>query len=282
MVCLEGLSVGDAFGESCVVEGQAVNPWCYTDDTVMAISVWEELRDNQKIIQDSLAQKFWEKYKRDPFRGYGNMAVIQLSAMSQGQDWREVSRTSFNGEGSKGNGGAMRCGPIGAYFAPNYSQVIENAYLSAEVTHHHPDGKAGAIAISMAVAIACKEKKPPDNFYQIILESLDDCSTKHGIEIAETISSGESPHEVAQLLGNGSRPTAPESVPFCLWCAYRHWNNYQKGLETAVSVGGDMDTNCAMVGAILACVNGMESIPQHWLKAREPLQIIMEQNAANS
>jgi len=66
---------------------------------------------------------------------------------------------------------------------------------------------------------------------------------------------------------------ASDTVPFCLWCAARHVNNYQEVIWSAVSVYGDIDTNCAIVGGIVALSAGRESIPREWLKAREPLPI---------
>jgi hypothetical protein len=39
------------------------------------------------------------------------------------------------------------------------------------------------------------------------------------------------------------------------------------------SVGGDTDTNCAIIGGIVALSASPDSIPQEWLAAREPLQM---------
>jgi ADP-ribosylglycohydrolase len=42
---------------------------------------------------------------------------------------------------------------------------------------------------------------------------------------------------------------------------------------STVSGLGDRDTTCAIVGGIVALSAGRESIPEAWLKAREPIQI---------
>ena len=44
---------------------------------------------------------------------------------------------AFGGEGSMGNGGAMRAAPIGAYFADDLDRVAREARASAEPTHAH-------------------------------------------------------------------------------------------------------------------------------------------------
>ena len=77
---LEGLSVGDAFGERffvdyTIVEGlieeraEPVAPWPYTDDTEMALSIVASLIERGRIDQDYLAREFAGRY--DPSRGYG-------------------------------------------------------------------------------------------------------------------------------------------------------------------------------------------------------------------
>ncbi len=47
----------------------------------------------------------------------------------------------FSGLGSFGNGAAMRAAPLGAWFAGDVETVIQQAILSAEVTHAHPEGQ---------------------------------------------------------------------------------------------------------------------------------------------
>jgi ADP-ribosylglycohydrolase len=42
-------------------------------------------------------------------------------------------------------------------------------------------------------------------------------------------------------------------------------------LWAAVSGLGDIDTNCAIVGGIVAMSAGADSIPADWIEAREPL-----------
>jgi ADP-ribosylglycohydrolase len=65
--------------------------------------------------------------------------------------------------------------------------------------------------------------------------------------------------------------SAQDTVPFCLWCAAKHLDNYEEALWATVSGLGDRDTTCAIVGGIVACYTGAEGIPSNWLAAREPL-----------
>ena len=61
-------------------------------------------------------------------------------------------------------------------------------------------------------------------------------------------------------------------MPFCLWCAAKYLDNYEEAMWATVSVLGDRDTTCAIVGGIVACYTGVEGIPpRDWRAAREPL-----------
>src|SRR6185436_8927796 len=92
---------------------------------------------------------------RNPNRGYGATAHRILRSIASGTHFRKISPFVFDGQGSLGNGGAMRAGVIGAYFAEDPAQIIvEQARLSAEVTHTNPEGMAGAIAVALAAAWA--------------------------------------------------------------------------------------------------------------------------------
>ncbi len=91
------------------------------------MAIVQVLERHGKIDSDALAQTFAQRYVADPARGYGAGAHELLRRIANGADWREVSRSLFGGEGSFGNGGAMRAGPLGAWFADDVEATIENA-----------------------------------------------------------------------------------------------------------------------------------------------------------
>ncbi|WP_375743408.1 ADP-ribosylglycohydrolase family protein [Corallococcus interemptor] len=165
LASLDGVSVGDAFGERFFGPHELVQPWVeqrilprapwgYTDDTEMTLSVVQVLEDHGHVDPDALALLFSKRYRRDKNRGYGGTAHDILWKLGLGLPWREVSSEVFEGQGSMGNGAAMRVAPLGAYFAGDLPRVVAEARASAEVTHMHPEGQAGAIAIAVA-AVWC-------------------------------------------------------------------------------------------------------------------------------
>lgn len=288
LLSLDGLSVGDGFGECFFTSPAAIEkrlelkdpppaPWFVTDDTMMAFSIVRCLRRYGHIEEDALAAAFAREYARDPRRGYGGTAHGILQAIGEGMPWQTAAGRVFDGEGSCGNGGAMRAAPIGAYFADDFQRVVSEARASAAVTHAHPDGQTGAIAIALAAAWVVTNydgiKPTAPDMIPFVLEHLPKTDTYYRVKKAIEMPLEISPRTAALILGNGSGVISSDTVPFCLWCAARHPNNYKEALWTTVSGLGDRDTTCAIVGGIVALSAGRESIPVEWIQARENLKL---------
>ena len=282
---LEGLSVGDAFGETFFVNsdlveglirerGLAARTWNYTDDTLMAMSVFSVLRQHGYIHQPALAQSFAERYERD--RGYGPAMHRLLWEIKCGEDWSERAQSQFGGQGSFGNGAAMRVAPVGAYFAGDIDAVVEQAARSSLITHTHNEAVAGAIAVAVAVARAFELRASSSlpgrsEFLDLVLPNVPESEVRGKIRQARDMSADASVQFAVSVLGNGVRVSAQDTVPFALWCAAKHLSNYEEALWLTVSGLGDRDTTCAIVGGIVAAYTGTEAIPREWLKSRERL-----------
>jgi ADP-ribosylglycohydrolase len=307
-VALDGLSVGDALGETCFQDhhyeailedprATAKGPWPWTDDTAMALSIYDVLNEYGRIDQDRLAQRFAARHKAQPFRGYGAGAHRLLDQISRGLPWRASAETVFPG-GSFGNGSAMRIAPLAGYFAEDdYAVVAEQAKLSAEVTHAHPEGIAGGIAAAVAGAYAWKTRdKRTDattrrELFDVVLAHTPQSEVRDGIERARSFTHDldaeptvrllgrgaavtafdTSIEPVVRELGNGSRIICQDTVPFCLWIASRFLHDYQTAIVQTIRARGDIDTNCAIVGGIVVLATGREAIPRDWLADREEL-----------
>jgi ADP-ribosylglycohydrolase len=282
-LAFEGLSVGDAFGE-CFFGPDEIfqsriagrldppSPWFVTDDTVMATSVLEMLERFGGVERLALAKAFAARYMLDPRRGYGGTAHGILRQIHDGVSWIDAAGRAFDGMGSLGNGGAMRVAPLGAYFAGDSKRLVVEAIASAEVTHAHREGKAGAVAVAAAAGwVAGQAKVSPGlpDLLEVAYELTPDGETRRGIASALRVPSQCSPAHAAHVLGNGSRISAPDTVPVCLWLAARHLDDYREALWATASMAGDIDTNCAIVGGIVALAVGRSGIPAEWLMARE-------------
>jgi ADP-ribosylglycohydrolase len=279
---LDGLSIGDAFGERFFTPELAVAlvecraellpaPWGTTDDTEMAIEVVENLRVHGRIERDPLAHAFALRHARRPARGYGSGARQVLRAIASGTPWSEAARRLFGGQGSLGNGAAMRVAPLGAYFGAELNLVAAQAVRSAEVTHAHPEGQAGAIAVAVAAAWAASGGLEEASMLFAAHAHTPESATRAGLHRAMDLPPETPVAAAAAILGAGERVSAADTVPFALWCTARHPDDFEKALWATVSGMGDRDTTCAIVGGIVALTVGRQGLPSAWLEAREPL-----------
>ncbi len=283
---LDGLSVGDALGAQFFVPGTSLDelragrpplaPWPWTDDTEMACSVAAEIQAHVLIDQDRLATTFAREY--EPYRGYGPGSVQLLRQLRDGASWRDVTKAAFNGQGSMGNGAAMRVAPLGAFHADDPRTAALEAMRSAEITHGHPEAILGAVAVSVAAAEAGRARLTGDqpDLLGAALAFVVDSRVRTGLERARDLL-GASVAEASYHLGNGSRVTAPDTVPFTLWAAATHLHDYPQAIISCIEAGGDVDTTAAIVGGIVATYTGIgdTGVPHSWLAAREPLPSIV-------
>ncbi|MFB8180892.1 ADP-ribosylglycohydrolase family protein [Streptomyces sp. NPDC055966] len=278
---LNGLAVGDAFGAQFFVPDNLPAlraqqlpeaPWPWTDDTEMACSVHQLLMRRGAVDQDELARSFAERHDFD--RGYGPAMNRLLRLVRQGGDWRELAAGLFDGQGSWGNGAAMRVAPLGARYPGDPEHAARQAAMSAEVTHTHPEASAGAVAVAVAASHAADRRSEPVTGTDLLATVLDLVPTsrvRDGIVEARTLLDQPHVELAAHHLGNGRQVSAVDTVPFTLWCAARSLTDYATALWTTATAGGDVDTTCAIVGGIVASRVGTEGIPAPWRNSTETL-----------
>ncbi|MEU4872318.1 ADP-ribosylglycohydrolase family protein [Streptomyces sp. NPDC021608] len=282
---LRGLAVGDALGSQFFVPVNypllqrrelPSGPWQWTDDTEMACSVVAVLAAHHRIDQDALARSFAEHHDFD--RGYGPAVNRLLRLVRQGEDWRELSSALFNGQGSWGNGAAMRIAPLGAWYADDPEQATHQAEISAYPTHQHREAVVGAMAVAAAAALSGAPGGPPgaEALLDGVIGLIPRSAVRAGLGRARDMLDYADAATVAAVLGCGRRTSAHDTVPFALWSAARALTDYETAFWTTAQVGGDVDTTCAIVGGVLAAgkagappvawAQQVEDLPE-WLSA---------------
>lgn len=141
--------------------------------------------------------------------------------------------------------------------------------------HQHPEGVAGAIAVAVAAAQAwrTRDESCADAATQIwdaVIAGTPKSDVREGLLEGRDLSEVDA-GEAAARLGNGSRISAMDTVPFVVWSACHGLADYQEALWQTVAVGGDRDTTCAMVGGIVILRHGLASVPETWRGAVEDL-----------
>lgn len=193
----------------------------YTDDTVLTVAVAECILNGKDYVT-----KLKEYGRRYPDAGYGGMFRKWL---------RDPASNAYN---SYGNGSAMRVSPVGFAF-DTLQEVLIEARRSAEVTHNHPEGIKGALAIASAIFLARTGKGKKE-----ISEYIEEEFSYNLRQTLDEIRPGYHFDETCQ----GSVPQAI--------IAFLESTDYEDAVRKAVSLGGDSDTLACMAGGIAQAFYG--------------------------
>lgn len=232
----------------------------FTDDTVMTIATADAL------LKGGQPDDFIDSYKkwgrRYPDAGYGSRFGRWIFS---------DDREPYN---SWGNGSAMRVSPCAWLMDCGFcartgmwpSNGRERAKLSAEVTHSHPEGIKGALAVTDAIFM-CRFYAGGygDDMGNPIKERLN--LEQYKIQIREHIES-ECGYDLSKSLDE-IRPTyrfnesCQDTVPQAI-TAFLESTDFEDAIRNAISLGGDSDTLAAITGSIAEAAYGVPD----WIKDR--------------
>jgi len=276
-----GSALGDAIGElafryrtkdELCAQVRQVDELRYTDDTAMSIGLAESILAKGDLDQQALGDTFRRNFLGEPWRGYASGPPTIFSVVERyGITYREAAKSLFGGEGSLGNGAAMRIAPVGLFFS-NSPELYEKACLSASVTHAHPVGMDGAAiqakTISLAVRVDPKELFSPTAFIDTLIGFAKTPEIKEKMQLVRRLLSEKAaPSRAAEQLGQ--TVAIHESMPFALFSFLRHPKSFEDCLFCAILNGGDRDTMGAMACAISGAYVGIDAIPQDWIQKLE-------------
>ena len=273
---LLGTALGDAFGAPFegasigAVDKEALHrashprPWRYTDDTQMTLAVARSLAYRRELEPELLFAKLAGSF--DPARGYGRGMRRCIAAYLGGTHWSQCAFSTW-GEGSAGNGAAARVSPIACRYWNDTRTLIDCATLSSRITHAHEDAVTGAVlqAVAVATSLQCDASafSPMDFLARIASYGIGGWSDAKLATLRSLVSQNAASATVAAVLGNGV--LASDAVPAALWAFVRNAPSFERSILCAVSLGGDVDTICALTGALAGALCGYAGLPAHWL-----------------
>ena len=203
----------------------------FTDDTVMTLAVAKALLSYKSIadtesFKKHLVEVMHEVGTRYPDCGYGGRFYV----------WMFEGKTEpYN---SCGNGSAMRVSPVG-WYAKSLKECEALAAATAEVTHNHPEGIKGAVAVAGAIYLA-RTGYRMDEIKAYVKQYYTMDFTLDGIR------------------GNYDfYETCQKSVPQALE-AFFESKDFEDAIRNAVSLGGDSDTIAAISGSVAEAFYGID------------------------
>jgi len=233
----------------------------YTDDTQMMIALAESLIERGRVEEQHLARAFQRAY--EPERGYGGGTRRVFELWAAGTPVASAAGQVFGGQGSRGNGAAMRIAPIAVRYRDDRRRLLVEAGASARVTHRHPVGVDGAVVQAAAIGAALRDEPILD----VARAAAQSEEMRAALEdVGGLLTEPGDPAIVPAWVGSSF--DACGSVCAAIYSALVH-PTFEAAVRFAVGLGGDTDTVAAMTGAIIGARDGAQSIPRRWLDALE-------------
>ena len=272
--CLVGLAVGDCLGGPVEFWSRAeirakhgrltelfgggwlnLAPGEYTDDTQMMLCIARSIVKKGRFDPDDVAVEFVRWYDTRP-KDIGNITRTALAKIKAGRPWREASRDAHDDLGGKsaGNGGVMRCAPVGLLHCRREDRLIEDSLVSAQITHWDTLAGWPCVALNLAIAGAvqgsAKDKLLADVLPKIAEPAVRDALAQvEGLPVGKVRASGYAVH----------------SVQAAFW-SFLGTDSFEEAVVTAVNLGEDADTTGAVCGALAGAYYGLAAIPERWVK----------------
>lgn len=203
----------------------------FTDDTICTVAIADAIL-NGRDYKESLLD--WCRRYPDPKGGYGGMF------------WQWLHSDNPLPHASFGNGSAMRVSPVGWLFN-DYQEVLQQAKMSAEVSHCHSEGIKGAQCVATVIYWLRTTRIIKDEIPVAVLKNF-------GYKLP--------PLRDINRLGDLGHfdSTCQETVPFALRC-FIDAENFEDTLRKAIMAQGDTDTKAAIACSIAeACYEIPEEI----------------------
>jgi len=196
----------------------------FSDDTILTIAILDAIKHDRNY--DYYLRKYIHEYQnyKPNFKPY-----FKSSFSPNLIRWAYSSEVGT----SKGNGAMMRISPVG-YMFDEEVEVIENSKL-ATVPSHNSDW-----------SIECATKIALIIFYLRKGFSLDEIYNKLNIHIE-------------YKLFTKFNSTCEETINNCLYVLYNS-NSFEDAIRKTLLMGGDTDTNCAIVGSMAEALYGIDDI----------------------
>lgn len=202
----------------------------YTDDTVLSVATKYAIL-NGTSYRNAYAL-FGKKYPR---AGYGPMFKQWL------HDHTHSPYHSF------GNGSAMRVSFIGEHF-DTLEQVEDEAKKSAECSHNHPQGIAGAQAVAVSVFLArsgCSKQEIQQHI-----------TTKYGYNLKRSL--------LLRRPFSKFDMTCDGSVPLAIRC-FLESDSWEHCIRNVLSITCDTDTVACIAGSIAEAFFGTTGFDEDML-----------------
>lgn len=215
-----------------------------TDDTEMAVSLVNSFLEKKEIDIDNIKSHYNKWLKSKPF-DIGNTVYYALS-------------TGIVNNISQSNGSLMRCSPLAIMLLNrDFSECVDIIKKEAYITHSNYFVVSCNIIYVMVLRYIINYGYDKENIRKLIRNLIEDYSLDENVK---ELTSGEKPDNYELNCG---------WVKIAFQNAFYHLfrcNDIKTAISETIRMGGDTDTNAAIVGAMIGAVEGESSFPSKWKK----------------
>ena len=193
---------------------------------------------------------------------------------------------------SKGCGGVMRVAPIALFGLgegrlSSIEAMDKLAAEAAEITHQNPLGYIpAAMMVHIIYRLATDPAPTRDALYAYTEEAMKAMDTLYPayassmeymrmlVRKAFTFAASDlSDNEAVELIGGGW--VGDEALAIALYCAVKHFDDFEEAMIAAVNHAGDSDSTGAITGNMLGAAIGYEALPEYYKKDLELHDVII-------
>lgn len=221
----------------------------YSDDTIETIAIIDSII-NKKDYEQTLKEYILNNINYKP-----NFLPYFKSSFSPNTiKWA----TGSGKNNSVGNGALMRISPVG-YLFNDEAEIIENAYLATIPSHNSEEAINSATIIALMIYYFRNGMTKLDVYKKLQVAIKYEPFNKFNITCHETLNN-------------------------CLYALYNS-NSFEDAIRKTLLMGGDIDTNCCIVGRLAEALYGMNDEEITAAKANLPnnyLKILTKAYSRNS
>lgn len=225
----------------------------WTDDTQMILDVAESYVEHSDCNPDDIAQRFVSWYEKGG-RGIGFTTSRVLWFISQGMKPLDASRIVWDESRQQlaGNGALMRCAPTALARLNDKEKIVSETRAVSEITHFDPRSTESCVFFNLFLSDIIQDIHHDLNDYLITFTRQD---------VIDAVESAANTDQ-DKLSVSGF---VLDTLKVAMW-AYAKCVDFEDALITVVNLGGDTDTNGAVVGALFGGQFGISGIPSRWLE----------------
>lgn len=183
-------------------------------------------------------------------------------AVRDGVHPASIRRWDLFGSRYVGSGTAMRASPLGAWYQDDET-ILRVAKEDAYLTHASIEAAAGSYAVARAVRLSINRELTPVGVVAYVLSAVDAAfpytRVAAALELAHALARSDNPAFYG--LKNTGDVAAVVGSALAMFGRCRRPEDARKHLYIACEFGGDTDTRCAVLGAILGAYWGVKAFP---------------------